>query len=680
MRTITRRSEAAPYVAALAIAIAFFAIVEMIRPYYFLQDDNRQIFLPLYSHNYRAALDGQLSQFNFFQSLGKPHFATGQAATLHPLPYFSIFLSEALLGHLFGAVDILVLLYLLLGATGMVFLLRRLGFTGAAGVLCATAWCFGPFNMMTSQSWATYAPMIGLLPWVLAATLMVYRARTNGAMATFVVAHLAVFYVGAPQFFLYTGLIEMGVFVWMVGTGLHAKTLDRAALLRTTMAFVSLTILVTALAMPLLLPMWQHTQLSAFRGRPMPFVLLQECRLTITQLLNGLFLPFMKLYEPIGDAWCETYFPASFTHQGYVATLLLLAYPFVRRHIDHEQRRVIDGFVAVGVLFLLGSLGVLTSIVSIIPVINRFRWPFKYFGFANFLLLIAIAPAFDTLLSRLRGRARLATAFALVVLLFVNLTYLDLTFPRQAFFEHTDPVPLQEPLRERLRDGRTVSVGCRSIPGKTPKMATISTLGFDYATLWELHYFGGYDPLVPYANYRLTLSLDYNAVICSPPEYVPVEYLRQWGVRYYIVNEPHVTRYEPFLLAQGMRRVHTDQQRVLLEDPRAFPLAASRDCDVGRLSRDGDDLVATVSCRETSAVVFQFLYNPFFAATIDRQPSPLIETPMSHTALQVPAGRHQIRIAYDDPWIDEGFAVALAALAITALMFLLYRKRRGARS
>src|SRR6185436_13385555 len=156
------------YLIAFALIAAFFTAAEVARPYYFFQDDNRDIFLPFYVHNYRAALDGQLAQFNFFQSLGKPHFASGQVAAFSPVPYLAIFLSSAIFGHVFAAVDILVLIYLLIGAAGMVFLGRRLGFSDSASIFAAVSWPITPFNMLTSQSWTTYPPVIGLMPWILA--------------------------------------------------------------------------------------------------------------------------------------------------------------------------------------------------------------------------------------------------------------------------------------------------------------------------------------------------------------------------------------------------------------------------------------------------------------------------------------------------------------------------------
>ena len=674
--TPRRLHTAGPYVAACLIVVALFAVLEAAHPYYFLQDDNRDIFLPLFVHNYRAASDGQLAQYNFYQSLGKPHFATGQAAALQPFNYLAVFCSVAAFGHVFATADILVLLYLLLGAIGVVYFLRSLGFSGASAVFVASAWCFSPFNMLTSQSWTTYAPVIGLLPWIAAGTVLVYRRARAGA-SIFTLAHLALFYVGAPQFFLYAVIIDAGLLALMAAGDWRAGTLRQRGPLKLVGTFALLSALVTALCMPLLLPMWNLMQESAFRGREMSSGELFACHISFVQLLNGLFLPFRQIYEPLGGQWCETFFPPSFTHQGYLATLLLIAYPFARKRAIAAQRRVLDACFLLGLLLILGALGGLTALVAQIPVANRFRWPFKYFGFANLLLLLCVAPCFDWVVRRSAStRARLVLATLLIAVQSLNLVALDRAFPRQGFFEHLDPVPLHEPFRPLLQASRTITIGCRGHAGQFEKLQTLSTLGYDYATLWQLHFFGGYDPLVPSRNFNLTFGLDYNSVLCTKPGSVPVDYLRHWAVGSYLLLQPTAAAHERVLLAQGFRRVAADRDRVLMRDPLAPPLAGSSACRMISIDRNGDDFLATVDCRTPSAVTLRFLFNSYFSATVDGRPVEVTQTPESLVMVPVDAGRHTIRLGYDDPWLDAGTSIAGLGLGAAMAFLFLTRNRR----
>lgn len=669
----TKPSGLVAYAVASALALTLFAVLEAVHPYCFLQDDNRDIFLPFYVHDYRAAADGQLALYNFYQSLGKPHFATGQVAALQPVVYISIFLSKAIFGHVFASIDILTLIYLLLGAAGAVALIRLLRYSDAAAVFVATAWVASPFNILTSQSWATYSPVVGLLPWLVLSTLMIYRRRFASGGVLFVIGHLLFFYVGAPQFFLYAGMLEIGIVVWVAVADFRARSIGYEELARVAMAFTGLTAGVVLLTLPLLLPMWNTTMQSAFRGRsaPNPHI----CSIPVSHFLNGIALPFEQLFNPRDGEWCEHLLPASLTHQGYVATLLLCAWPLVRRRSKDEQGRTTDALFAIGIILLIGAFGGLVQFTSVLPMVNRFRWPFKFFGFANLLLVVCAAPALDALLA---GRAR-ALAFLAIAIQFINLIAVDITFPIAGFFEHLDPVPLREPLRNVLASSRTLTLGCRPAAGGLSRGSTVATLGYDYATLWKLHYFGGYDPLVPLQNYQATLRLDYNAVLCVDPHQVPIDYFRRWGIGYYILDAPSAPSYEPSLTQLGMRRIAREPERVVMFDPLAPSLVSGPGCTMRSLGSFGDDLTAVVDCARDSTVTLRFLFNPDFVVRIDgreTQPAPTAE---GQIALPVLHGTHLIRVAYEDAAFTAGLRIATATIAAAALAFLLIRLERSRR-
>lgn len=667
----------APYVVAVAIAVAFFAVVETVRPYYFFQDDNRDFFVPLYLHNYRSAADGQLAQYNFLQSLGRPQFSSGQAASLHPVPYLSIYLSEALLGHPFGTTDIHLLIYLLLAVTGAVFLARLLGLSRAASVFASVAWAYTPYNMLISQSWAAYTTAIGMLPWIAAAALLVYRGRRALGGSMFVIAHLLLIYTGSPQPVLYAGFLEAGLIV-LIGfidyangklTGEEAK--------RKAITFSLLVALVAGLALPLVIPMWTQAQRSAYRTGSLSDRGLRTCSIAPAQLLNGLVFPFRRLYDTDRGEWCETNLPASFVHQGYLVTLLLAAYPWLRRRLPAEQRRVCDALLVIALVLVLAMMGWLTYFIAMIPVANRFRWPFKFFLFANLLLVMVAAAGFDVLLSKLRaGVRRIAVATLVIALQAANVTALDLTFPTQGFFEHLDPVPLQEPLKERFGAGRIVTMGWKD---STTKGRTIHTVGYNYATLWELHYLGGYDPLMPARNLALTYRLDYSAIINRAPKNIDFDSLRSWGVRWYVVTRPFLDRYEPALRARGFRQAYSEPDRVVFEDPRAASLVGSADCRTLSIGRLGDDLTATVDCARDSEVQLRFLSNPYFTATVDGSPVEITNQANGQMSVRLGRGTHRIQLAYDDPAIDIGlFLALLSAVAAAAYLSWVAARRRAA--
>ena len=113
--------------AALAVVAAFLFSLELAHPYYFLQDDNRDMTLPFYALAARTLAAGDVAQYNFFQALGTPLLATGQAGVLNPAVYLAIAGSRVLFGHVFAAIDLLVAAYFVAGAAGMLFLASGLG-------------------------------------------------------------------------------------------------------------------------------------------------------------------------------------------------------------------------------------------------------------------------------------------------------------------------------------------------------------------------------------------------------------------------------------------------------------------------------------------------------------------------------------------------------------------------
>ena len=71
-------------------------------------------------------------------------------------------------------------------------------------------------------------------------------------------------------------------------------------------------------------------------------------------------------------------------------------------------------------------------------------------------------------------------------------------------------------------------------------------------------------------------------------------------------------------------------------------------------------------------VVAQTFYHNW-QAEVDGQPTPLLRANLAFQAVQIPAGKHQIHLAYRDPAFAIGAKISLAALVLCALMF--FRRR-----
>ena len=663
----------------IAIVVAFFASLEFQRPYFFLQDDNRDYFLPAFVHNVRAATDGQLAEYNFHQSLGRPHLSVGQTSTLHPLPYLAVFLSDAVLGHPFAAIEFLTLFYFLIGAGGMMAAGRAMGFPHVVALFLAVSWALLPFHVHVSQSWAIHAPLVAFLPWMIHGVLVLGRRRS--AVAQLVLVNLLFFYTGYPQLFLYAALFQAPFLAGVLASPVGATREDmKPALARYLLVWA----LSAVLMLPLVMPMWGQIVASVYRSEALGFHTFRDGALRFAEYVNGTFFPFARLYDIPEIRLFLDQVPASFTHLGYAVLALIVIHVIAgRRHTLPARRRLLDVSLGLGIVGILWATGVLSPLLYWIPVLNRFRWPFKTHAFAAFFLLFIAAAGLDWILRR-RWRWSRAAVIAILAFQTTNLWFLDLRFPKHGFLEHLDPVPLQEPLADELRTGRYISIGYEA---ERPRVFTAPTLGFNYATLWGLQGFGGYEPLVSVITHKATLKLDYEAVLSPDKDRIPLPYLRLWGVRWYIVNRPWNRVHGPQLEREGLVLRNSDAHRLVFEDPFAAPLvyAVRGECTPRwRLTYPGDDVETTVECRTDADLVISFLNREGLSVWVNGESAPVTATAFGRLVVNVPAGRHTVRVEYHDSLLDLGFWLSFVGVLVTAVIALAIRargvRRRGSRA
>jgi hypothetical protein len=649
-----------PYGIALALTLAFFCAAEAMHPYFFLQDDNRDQYLPFLAYNYRVAADGQIALYNYYQSLGRPHLAAGIPCTLHPVGYATFFLSQRLFHHPFAAIDLMVLFYMLVGAAGMVALARMIGLSDAAAVFAAVTWTLFPLNVNTMQSWMVFAPIVGFLPWMIRAALDLCGERPLRGGAVFVVTHVLIFFVGGQQFSVYAALVQLGI-----------ALLVAAQRRRVVTRFALASVATGVLAAPLLLPMWRVMQQSQTRSRGMTMEELIEGRITPLQLLNGLFDPFRRLYAPSGGNWFVDWIPVGDPHIGYLTLALLAAYPLARRRIAQPTRRVLDACGIVAIICFAGALGGWSVIVYWLPLLNRFRWPFKLMPYALAPATLCAAAVLDW---RVAGRRWLA--IGAVALQFANLALVDLSFEKQGFAEFMDKVPIYDPLAPRLAGQRIVAIGCGEAAGKDRLEPPFL---LDYATLYRIYAFGGYDPLVSARTARATFHLNYPGLFCSKASDVPLNYFRVWGVHGYVLDLPIAADIVDSLRRRGLRSVYKDPERMLMIDPYAAPLTSAPNCRTS-MRQSGDDLLIDTDCRAPSELTVRFLFHPDFVATIDGRATTVEPNAADQIAVALPAGRHRVHIDYVDVLFELGLTIAaIGGGVVLAALAVALRRRRALR-
>jgi hypothetical protein len=240
---------------------------------------------------------------------------------------------------------------------------------------------------------------------------------------------------------------------------------------------------------------------------------------------------------------------------------------------------------------------------------------------------------------------------------------------------HTDSVPLEEPLQNFLSQGRIVSVGHDVIHDgdKTMWGHSLSSIGFNYATLWGLYHFGGNDALLPLKNFDATLGCNWRSDFNLPPattlkfdEDVPLEYFRAWGVRWYVVDSSiTIDNFDNIQLSL------MDRYRKILYDSLARPLVYWGDT----VRNNGiestfttNSVIIRTNRNENAQLVLALLHNPSFAVYIDGKPASYQESTQQQITLDVPLGSHSIRISY----VDKSFIIGLYISIATILSLFTY--------
>lgn len=663
----------------IVLALSMVAVLEIAHPYYFLQDDNRVLYLPTYVHNLRSLLGGEFPFYNFHQYLGTP--VTIQYAALYPVNYLALCLSKLLLGHYFGAMEFIAAFHLIVAAIGFFSLMRFFELEEVSCFFGALAWIFCGFVIIVGNSWIQTIGFAAYLPWILLYSIkQIYRFEFR-CFLILVFLKVCELLLGYPQLFVYTMTFEFltVVMLFVVNKRSAADLLhhdDAEAdkfrpppFMKLLASFATNYAAVFIITLPLIVQTLHQTRVSANRKQLLSWDEYAAFSYNLKYWLNGLLAPFRAV-----DV--TTQFEIQFiSHIGYL-TLVFVLIAIIPTHriitlfsSSKPEEVTAKGaggkilvFSLVAVLSLLWAGDIIvTKILYYVPVYNRLRFPFKVAFFTSFYLVMLSAFGFDRFYCYVKSAKRFSRNAAplvcvvLLILHLANFLILYAAMPQKMFSNHLDPVPLQEPLREKLSDGRIVSAGLdevwdgeKIVPG-----FSASLLGYDYATLWGLFQFGGYDPMVSEKSQAAALGIKNNPVFNLPANEdftIPaetLEYFRRWGVKWYVVEKT-------IPLSDGgiFRLAYSDEHRNVLRDPLAKPLVYWQNdpAESNNLQyKFRTNSIAVDYKSETGGtVVINVLQHPYFSARLDGKALSITETSDHQVSLSVPKGQHRVLLRYSD--------------------------------
>lgn len=659
------------------LTLAMLALMEQSHPYFFLQDDNRTYHLPYYVHNLKALARGELPFFNFNQYLGTP--VSFFSAPFYPINYVAMLLSSLFLGHYFGTMEIIAAIHLVAAALGYYRFSKELGLEDASGCFGAVAWAFSPFVITIGNSWIHTLGYAAWLPWMLAFSIrQMYKFNLKNSILLLLVRLLAIL-LGYPQWFLYTIVFELILLSAFYGTfGKFQKVRPGVLVFRYVANYLALAVV----SLPYLSQLFHELSLSYARNKVLSWGEYTLYSYSLEEWLHGIFFPF-------SDAGMHHVGELDFvSHIGYL-TLIGAFYAMLHCR-DREQGRKIVVFSLMALMSLLWSADILfTKLFYYIPFFNKMRFPFKLQFFTSFFLVTCAAFGFDV--ARRNIMQRFGTGWKRVQLIVilaqaVNFMVLYTLLPQRMLSNHLDLPPFEEPLKKMFSSGRIVSAGPdvvwdgeRVVPGNS-----VPTLGYNFAMLWGLNHFGGYEALLSERNLAASMSLINNSIFnvatgtaLDFASDVPLAYLRKWGVQWYVVNNQI-----PVKGAYGVRLVYSDKFRNVLFDSAARPLVYWADTlksTVLEFCFRSNSVEISTRRGDEGVLVINVLYNAFFNAYLDGRKVPVTETEDGQMSVVIPSGRHKVSLEYRDQSFIKGALVALTFLLSAAVLWSVrtFRQRGG---
>jgi hypothetical protein len=688
---------------AMLVVLTLFMVVviEITHPYFFLQDDNRVLYLPFYVHNFRALLGGEFPFYNFHQYLGTP--VTIQYAALYPINYIALGLSKLLLGNYFGAMELIAVFHLVVAALGFFSLMRFFELEEISCFFGAIAWTFCGFVIIVGNSWIQTVGFAAYLPWILLFSIkQIYRFDIR-CFLILVFLKVCEMLLGYPQLFVYTATFEFitVVMLFVANTKKSAALTTAATEIATCPTFVKLMsafivnyLFVAIITLPLVLQTLHQTSVSANRRQLLSWDEYAAFSYNLKYWFSGLLAP----YRPVDTV---TQFELHFiSHIGYLTIIFILIAitPLSRMTsgllINYKNRvggKEILVFCLLALLSLLWAGDIIvTKILYYVPLYNRLRFPFKVAFFTSFYLVIIATFGFDMFYDKMKSikgisRNVVAILFPIILIFHIsNFLTLYAAAPQKMFSRHSDPVPFDEPLKEKFTDGRIVSAslddvfdGEKIVPGFSAPL-----LGFDYATLWGVFHFGGYDPMVSEKAQVAALGIKNNPVYNLPanePFSMPPEtfaYFRKWGVKWYVVNNAIP------LNDDGVLKLFSrDRHRNVLMDPSAKPLVYWQNDPYNsndiRYKFKTNSIEVEYMSTAGGTIIINTLHHPFFSAQVDGKALLITETDDNQVSISVPKGQHRLFLKYCDKYFIFGSVVS-AVFLLMLIPCLLHKRVKNA--
>ncbi|MDR1102046.1 MAG: hypothetical protein LBL34_06840 [Clostridiales bacterium] len=659
-----------PFLLLVIVTTFVFLVAELRYPLFFFQDDNVSQYLPNAVHAWRSLFHGgQLSFYNFHQFAGFPTLATGQSGILYPFNYIATSLSLLFTKDFYYSVDIFAYIHILGGVIGMFILINYISqkrthtphnpnFNACLpAFLGACIWGFSNYVWFVGNAWHSMLSIVMYTPFMIYFSLRLLDEQKFKWITLLVLTRVFYFFLGHPQFFVYSCIAEFLVMACLV----RYEFKEGKNPLNFIKWYLSSYIFTLMLSLPLLLPMFHQVSVSVDRSAKMdPGLYIGP--INLSGYLIGLLFPSADP-ETIPDF-------RKMAYVGIIPVIIVWAYSAkilwdkIRRKIPRKEKWLNISYFLI-ILYLLWTFGILAAPLYVVPILNRFRWTFKFLIFVNFFIALFSAFLLDTITSRLRGRNRILLIIILVQL--VGSVYAIGFSEFYSLGNRTDTVPYSTELVEHIvDDNKLINIGFQRDGSKLPSAQHLTS---NNATFFGKYYFHGYEVLLSNNQCEILLNLlHWDGVNESnADELTPIILkLREWGVKWYVTDNSYV-----YPLDYGFVEEYKDAERTLYSDPLAKPIFyfyrgenSVVDYEIGY-----NGIKISTNSQTADNLTVNFYHNPFIRGFIDGNSVDLTSTDLKQIKMSVPAGTHEIFIEYWDPYFYAGCLIS-GVCALIALVWL----------
>lgn len=649
--------------ATLAIATLLLLLLEFRLPYYFLQDDGLDEFLPYYVHNWHSLLAGRFPLYDFHIFAGVPHASMGQPGVFYLPQYLAMFLSQSIWRSPFATIDLMAFMHALIAVAGGYMVLRYLGATDTAAAFGGLTALTG-FFLWCGRMWPTALMLCAWFPWMVWASLRYLQKPSVGHAGWLLAFRLALLYGGYPHFFILAIIFEHLFALSHSLAGRQPGWRVRFA------GYVALILPMALLGLPFLLPGVVEVERSLARSQPLSYAKFSALNVPSTLWLFGQLFVTIQLKIPKDFVRASVPY---LSYVGYLSSLLPLGVGVLWK----KRPRSRPWIIACGVCFVIALLwcwNVLGPFIYRVPVMNRLRWPFKLIYFAGFFQCLVAAQVL-TLWSKRWQRIAIAGFIVNWIVIFCFL-------PNHAWRIRKFHVPPRSPWEKSLKDGRYLVISRGAVYHVSKQFVEL-----DYSELWGLDNLLGYEPLLSRRDARIDFGRSkpdlYSGSYDGPVDPPLLDHLKKWSVKYVLVG-PTRSNAAGKLARVGFRKQTVKNGWTLWEDPNALSRVHWGDVSAGGGSSAGirwaehvNSIDVYLSRWPSLQLVFAFGANPGLETCMTGHCSPVARSPDGLIRVEVPAGTRHVRLIYHNTLLLPSILIALATFAVYLLLLLRSRRTAG---